>query len=244
MCSLSSLSLAIFNIMNWQENQALSKTLYVNIVELLIANKITPQTLDENLNTQTNVFLKTSLNNLASLPQAHLAAPAPTQQFAENAVSGSETNDTHNASALPSFRPATLNWRSPNAQVSPSTLKIAQDTTLAAAGSALLMEINDIYWNCGLQLPPPLQAAQQKHKQLLKECQLIPIEDSGPSNPSRQRIVSSLPTDNPALDLVIHKTVRLGYVHNGAIVRPQEVVVYKYCQSTPASANVTPSTAV
>lgn len=42
----------------------------------------------------------------------------------------------------------------------------------------------------------------------------------------RQKIVATQPTDNPALDDQICKTIRPGFLFNKQLIRPQEVVVY------------------
>ncbi|TVR74653.1 MAG: nucleotide exchange factor GrpE [Sphaerobacteraceae bacterium] len=54
---------------------------------------------------------------------------------------------------------------------------------------------------------------------------VVPIEDTGAFDRERHRVIETISTDDPAHEQTIHRTLRSGYLVNGRIFRPQEVVV-------------------
>ncbi len=56
----------------------------------------------------------------------------------------------------------------------------------------------------------------------------IYMEETDVFNPSTQRVVGQVPSDDPALDNHIADRRRKGYRWNGVILRPEMVTIYKY----------------
>ncbi len=61
---------------------------------------------------------------------------------------------------------------------------------------------------------------------ILERDGVVPIEDAGAFDQERHRVTDTVPTDDPERDQCIHKTLRSGYLVDGRVFRPQEVVVY------------------
>jgi molecular chaperone GrpE (heat shock protein) len=71
-----------------------------------------------------------------------------------------------------------------------------------------------------------LSAIYQQLGRILAQEGVIVIEDTGLFNCERQQIIATQVTDNPEQDEYICDTVRSGYLFQGQLIRPQEVIVY------------------
>lgn len=76
--------------------------------------------------------------------------------------------------------------------------------------------------------PQVLGAIYKKLAQILAQEGVTVIEESGPFNYERQQVISTQPTDDPEKDDWVYDTVRPGYLFEGGLIRPQEVIVYSY----------------
>ncbi|MEA2174716.1 MAG: hypothetical protein QOD00_2308 [Blastocatellia bacterium] len=73
-----------------------------------------------------------------------------------------------------------------------------------------------------------LEGLYRKLGQLLQKEGLTALEAAGPFDEERQQIIETQPTEDPSQDNVVCDTVRPGYLFNGQLVRPQEVILYTY----------------
>jgi molecular chaperone GrpE (heat shock protein) len=71
-----------------------------------------------------------------------------------------------------------------------------------------------------------LSAIYQQLGQILAQEGVVGIEDAGLFNYERQQIIATQVTDDPEQDEYICDTVRSGYLFQGQLIRPQEVIVY------------------
>jgi len=64
--------------------------------------------------------------------------------------------------------------------------------------------------------------------QVLERHGIVAIRDEGgPTNPNCQEALDFVATDDPARHMTIHSTVRTGYRQDGALIRPQQVLVWR-----------------
>jgi molecular chaperone GrpE (heat shock protein) len=73
-----------------------------------------------------------------------------------------------------------------------------------------------------------LEGLYRKLGQLLQKEGVTALEAAGPFDEERQQIIETQPTEDPSQDNVVCDTVRPGYLFNGQLVRPQEVILYTY----------------
>jgi len=73
-----------------------------------------------------------------------------------------------------------------------------------------------------------LNAAAGQLAQIMSSEQVVPIEDSGAFDARRHNAVASMPTGDKALEYQVASSVRSGYLSNGALIRRQDVVVYRF----------------
>ncbi len=76
--------------------------------------------------------------------------------------------------------------------------------------------------------PKVLDAIYQQLEQILAKQGVKPLEETGLFNYERHKVVSTQKTDNPNKDDWVCETVRPGYLFEGKLIRPQEVIVYTY----------------
>jgi molecular chaperone GrpE (heat shock protein) len=73
-----------------------------------------------------------------------------------------------------------------------------------------------------------LDAVARQLAEVLASEQVVPFEDSGAFDAHRHNAVSSMETDDSALDYQLAASVRSGYIYNGGLLRRQDVVVYRF----------------
>jgi hypothetical protein len=81
---------------------------------------------------------------------------------------------------------------------------------------------------------PVLRWAQERVAALFGACDVVPVEETGPFNPHRHQAVGRRDAPSPALARQIADTVRPGYSWHGALLRPQQVIVYTPADRPPA----------
>lgn len=62
--------------------------------------------------------------------------------------------------------------------------------------------------------------------EMLRGCEVLPIREEGPVNPSRHEVVGVRPAPEDEHDGRIAETVRPGYKWRDQVLRPQQVVAY------------------
>jgi molecular chaperone GrpE len=89
----------------------------------------------------------------------------------------------------------------------------------------------------GEEQPPRqvLSAVYQRLGKVLAREGLTPLEKDGPYDESCQEVVATQATDEADRHHVVAETVRPGYLLNGGVLRPQQVVVYVF-EGAPAPA--------
>lgn len=73
-----------------------------------------------------------------------------------------------------------------------------------------------------------LDAVARQLAQILGAEQVVPIEDSGAFDARRHNAVASMVTDDRTLDYQVASSVRSGYLSRGALLRRQDVIVYRF----------------
>ena len=73
-----------------------------------------------------------------------------------------------------------------------------------------------------------LAAIDQQLEQILVKEGVKSLEETGLFNYERHKVVSSQETDDPDKDDWVCETVKPGYLFEGKLVRPQEVIVYTF----------------
>lgn len=73
-----------------------------------------------------------------------------------------------------------------------------------------------------------LNAAARQLAQIMTSEHVVPIEGSGAFDARRQNVVARMQTGNKALDYQVASSVRSGYLRNGALIRRQDVIVYRF----------------
>ena len=76
--------------------------------------------------------------------------------------------------------------------------------------------------------PKVLQVLYKKLGKILEKEGITSLEETGVCNYERHQVVSTQETDDPNQDELIYETVRPGYLFQGSLIRPQEVIVYNY----------------
>jgi GrpE len=76
--------------------------------------------------------------------------------------------------------------------------------------------------------PQSLEAIYKQLGRILTKEGITAVEETGNFNDERQQAVSTQVTDCQEKDDLVCDTVRPGYLFNGNLIRPQEVVVYTY----------------
>jgi molecular chaperone GrpE (heat shock protein) len=76
--------------------------------------------------------------------------------------------------------------------------------------------------------PSMLEGLYLKLGEILKDERITEIDESGRFDYDRQKILQVRTTDDPEQDEHVYSTVRPGYMIEGELLRPQEVIVYSY----------------
>lgn len=76
--------------------------------------------------------------------------------------------------------------------------------------------------------PAVLEEISRQLARVLAKEGITPLEEGGPYDYNRQSVAGVQPTDDPAQDDQVYSTVKPGYLFQGKLVRPQEVIVYTY----------------
>lgn len=79
-----------------------------------------------------------------------------------------------------------------------------------------------------------LAAIYQQLEQILVKEGVKPLEETGLFNYERHKVISTQKTEDPDKDDWVCETVRPGYLFEGKLIRPQEVIVYTF-ESSPAT---------
>jgi molecular chaperone GrpE (heat shock protein) len=74
--------------------------------------------------------------------------------------------------------------------------------------------------------PKILNVLYKQLGQILEKEGVISLEEIGKFDYERQQIISTRVTDDPEKNEMVCETVRPGYLFNGSVVRPQEVIIY------------------
>jgi molecular chaperone GrpE (heat shock protein) len=76
--------------------------------------------------------------------------------------------------------------------------------------------------------PAMLDVLYQQLGKVLEKEGVTSLEENDKFDYERQQIVSTKVTDDPEKNDIVAETIRPGYLFNGTIVRPQEVIIYDY----------------
>jgi len=76
--------------------------------------------------------------------------------------------------------------------------------------------------------PTVLNALQRQTLKLIQSEGIRDVEKTGPYDQNRQEIVETEVTSDAGLHETVARTVRPGYEFNGQLIRPQEVVIFRY----------------
>ncbi len=79
--------------------------------------------------------------------------------------------------------------------------------------------------------PKVLEAIYQQLEQILAKEGVKPLEETGQFNYERHKVISTQKTDDPDKDDWVCETVKPGYLFDGKLIRPQEVIVYTFERS-------------
>lgn len=71
-----------------------------------------------------------------------------------------------------------------------------------------------------------LRWVDARSKSLLAACEVLRVEEDGSFDPSRHQAVAIRTAPSPELSDQIAETIRPGYAWRGAMLRPQQVIVY------------------
>jgi GrpE len=88
---------------------------------------------------------------------------------------------------------------------------------------------------------PVLRWAQEAIAALLGACDVARVHEAGGFNPHRHQAVGRRIATDPALPHQIAETVRPGYAWNGALLRPQQVIVYAPAEPSSSQPRATPT---
>jgi molecular chaperone GrpE len=75
--------------------------------------------------------------------------------------------------------------------------------------------------------PTALASLAGQLGQILALEQVVAIEEEGEFDAARQRVVDTIDTADPAKDYLVAATVRPGYLHDGQVLRHQDVVLFR-----------------
>ncbi|WYL96945.1 MAG: nucleotide exchange factor GrpE [Gloeotrichia echinulata IR180] len=93
-----------------------------------------------------------------------------------------------------------------------------------------LIELRDwvLLAKTGNNTPSPamLDVLYQQLGKVLEKEGVTSLEENDKFDYERQQIVSTKVTDDPQKNDIVAETVRPGYIFNGSIIRPQEVIIY------------------
>ncbi len=122
----------------------------------------------------------------------------------------------------------------------PPTLEIAPEPKLSVSGEELI-KLRDwvLLAKTGGAAPKAemLEVLYEKLGQILTKEGATPIEDAGVFNYERQQVISTQATDDPQKQDYVCDTVRSGYLFNGKLIRPQEVIIYTFDASAASAEN-------
>ncbi|MFK0733025.1 MAG: nucleotide exchange factor GrpE [Gloeotrichia echinulata GP01] len=93
-----------------------------------------------------------------------------------------------------------------------------------------LIELRDwvLLAKTGNNTPSPamLDVLYQQLGKVLEKEGVTSLQENDKFDYERQQIVSTKVTDDPEKNDIVAETVRPGYIFNGSIIRPQEVIIY------------------
>lgn len=73
-----------------------------------------------------------------------------------------------------------------------------------------------------------LNAVASQLARIMAAQQVVPFEDAGAFDAHRHNAVASMATHDKALDYHLASSVRPGYLGDGALIRRQDVIVYRF----------------
>ena len=76
------------------------------------------------------------------------------------------------------------------------------------------------------------QSLYRKMGKILEEEGVFTLEAMEKFNYEQQQVMETKPTDDVNLDGLVSSTLRPGYLFDGKLIRPQEVIVYKLSDLT------------
>ncbi len=88
---------------------------------------------------------------------------------------------------------------------------------------------------------PPVRSLNQaltRSRRLLTEMEVERLEGSGPVNEDSQEILDVVAADSPAMDYQVASTVRPGYRFADRLIRPQQVIAYRWADGEAAESGV------
>lgn len=74
----------------------------------------------------------------------------------------------------------------------------------------------------------PLANVARRLSDILATEHVMSFEDEGAFDPTRQRVIDTLATDDPARDYQLAASVRPGYLYAGCLFRQQDVILYRH----------------
>lgn len=97
--------------------------------------------------------------------------------------------------------------------------------------------LRDLSAGARLDQPPDpvLRWAQERAVAMLDAYDVVHVEETGAFDPHRHQAVGRRDAPGPTLAHQIADTVRPGYSWHGALLRPQQVIVYASAEPSPGS---------
>lgn len=130
----------------------------------------------------------------------------------------------------PAPKPVPATAPSPPAHATDGALSVTAKELIKLRDWVLLAKSGDAASNT-----EALEGIYRKLAQILRKEGVTALEENTAFNEERQQIIDTRPTDDPHQDNVVCDTVRPGYLFNGEIIRPQEVIIFTYEQDSATS---------
>jgi hypothetical protein len=154
-----------------------------------------------------------------SAPRVPAAAPDPPRHAAPSQASA----PPQPPAAAPAELPRQVPVPAAAADGPPSA---AREVIRLADGLLDLRETLDLSAGGGQPAETVLRWVDARTRALLTACDVKRVEESGTFDPTRQQAVANRAAPRPELAHQIADTVRPGYAWHGALLRPQQVIVY------------------
>ncbi len=130
------------------------------------------------------------------------------------------------------LRPAAVRQESKTARPAGTGQPYAAELHPVSDITSQLIALRDSVQAAAADLDGPgsqaLDTVARQLAQILTSEHVVPIEDSGAFDARRHNAVASMATDDKALDYQVASSVRSGYLSNGALIRRQDVIVYRF----------------